>query len=224
MIRKLLCGSQYLLIKEKIIMDWTLFTKFVVAGVGIFTAWKVLFETSNGKRSSLRDEYNFAKTFLDDTEKNELHPFTLEKGYQAIAGSTMLRVSEIEFILSLKKPLQCLNDFSSSKQLFERLDTTGDFELIFKKEYSSRFSRGWRKLTYMALYWILSFTALSPLIFSKFFDIELQNMLIQTLFTLPFFGLYAWIALKANINIVRAERLFSNQVEHSPMIVLDDAV
>lgn len=201
-------------------MDWELFTKFVLAGVGIFTIWKVLFDTSSGKRSNLRNEYEFAKRFLDETDKKNLHPYTLSKGYQAVAGTTALKVSEIEYTLSLKDPLQCLRDFTLSKQLFERLETRGEFKLIFKSKYSKPFSRWWRKAMYFSLYWILSFFALSPVILSNFFEVKPYDTLLQTLFTLPFFGLYAWMAMKANSKIVRAECLFNTQALHSPKIIL----
>lgn len=201
-------------------MDWELFIKFILAGVGIFTIWKVLFDTSNGKRSSLRDEYEFAKRFLDETDKRNLHPYTLSKGYQAVAGTTTLKASEIEYILSLKDPLQCLRDFSLSKQLFERLETRGEFKLIFTNKYSKSFSRRWRKAMYYTLYWILSFFALSPVILSNFFEVKSYDTLLQTLFTLPLFGFYAWMAMKANSKIVRAECLSKNQILHSPKIIL----
>ncbi|WP_340677875.1 hypothetical protein [Paraglaciecola sp.] len=203
-------------------MDWTLVAKLVVAAAGIFTAWKVLFDSFLGSRSSLREEYKFAKDFLDDTAKKGLHPFTLSKGYHAIAGTTAVKRSEIEYILSLEDPYQCLRDFILSKQLFERLETKGDFKLIFKKKYSQKIARQFRKLLYLSLYWILSFAALSPLIISGFFGVKSEMMLTQVFFTLPFFGMYAWMALNAYSKFSRAEHIFSNQKQHSPRIVLDN--
>jgi hypothetical protein len=116
-------------------MDWGTIAKVALAIVGIITAGKVFFDILIGKKSNLREEYEFAKGFLDDTVKKSLHPFTLSKGYQAIAGTNAVKSSEIEYILSLKDPVQCLSDFILSKQLFERLETEGDFKLVFQKKY-----------------------------------------------------------------------------------------
>ena len=205
-------------------MDWILLLKFVGAGLGIFTAWKVLFDTASGKKNMLRDEYDFAKKFLDETpDKDNLHPFTLEKGYQAVAGTTTLDLSVIKYLLSLENPLQCLRDFSLSQQLFERLDTEGNLQLKFKKKYKSEFARCSRKYFYIFSYWMLSFAALSPILLGNYFNVAPYNTLIQSAFTLPFFGFYAWIALKAHTKIKRGEHLYMNQNEHSPRIIVGKA-
>jgi hypothetical protein len=202
-------------------MDWGTIAKVALAIVGIITAGKVFFDILIGKKSNLREEYEFAKGFLDDTVKKSLHPFTLSKGYQAIAGTNAVKSSEIEYILSLKDPVQCLSDFILSKQLFERLETEGDFKLVFQKKYEKPFSRGWRKAWYLILYFTLAFAALSPVLLSKFFNVEAAKSLLQLLFTLPFFGLYAWMALQAYAKLARGDFLFKNQKQHTSNIVVE---
>lgn len=204
-------------------MDWTTIAKVALAIVGIITAGKIFFDVFVGKKTNLREDYKFAKEFLDDTDKQKLHPFSLSKGYQSIAGTITVRASEIEYILSLKDPVQCLRDFILSKQLFERLETEGDFKLAFIKKYKSDFSRGWRKLWYLTLYFSLAFTALSPMLLSKFFEVEATDALLQLMFTLPFFGLYAWMSLQAYAKLTRGEFLYNNQKQHTSNIVVDSS-
>ncbi len=201
-------------------MDLGTVAKIVIAGVGIFTAGKVLFDVFVGKKTNLREEYFFAKEFLDDTKKYNLHPYTLGKGYQAIAGTVTVKAHEIEYILSLKNPIQCLRDFILSKQLFERLDTEGDFDLTFKKKYSSKYSRNWRKATFLVFYFLFAFAAVSPMLFSKQLELETVDSFLKMLLTLPFFGFYSWLSLRALAKLVRAEYIFNNQEQHTTSILM----
>jgi len=202
-------------------MDLGTIAKVVLGGVGIVTAGKVFFDIFIGKKTNLREEYKFAKEFLDDTSKEKLHPYTLSKGYQAIAGTVTVKATEIEYILSLKDPIQCLHDFILSKQLFERLEVKGDFKLVFKKKFKSNYSRRWRKIFYLVSYFTLAFLAFSPMILSKYFEASAVDSLLQMLFTLPFLGLYAWLSLKAYAKIARGEHVFNNQEKHTSGILLE---
>lgn len=202
-------------------MDWGLVARILLAIVGIFTAAKVLYDIGIGKKSNLREEYKFAKEFLDDTDKTKLHPFTLGKGYQAIAGTDAVNAKEIEYILSLENPIQCLKDFILSKQLFERLETEGDFNLVFKKKYQSSFSRWWRKKLYFSLYFALAFTAISPVILPKALGLEFVDIFLPLFFTVPCFGFYAWMALEVFGKLNRAEHLASSQKQYYQRIVFD---
>lgn len=205
-------------------MDWGIIAKVVLGAVGIITAGKVFFDIFVDKKTNLREEYKFAKEFLDDTRKGELHPYTLGKGYQAIAGTVTVKASEIEYILSLKDPVQCLRDFILSKQLFERLEVEGDFKLVFKERYKSSCSRRCRKFFYLLSYFILAFLGFSPMILSKFFEVSAADSLLRLLFTLPFFGLYAWLSLKAYAKIARGEHVFNNQKKHTSDILLASSI
>lgn len=199
-----------------------LISKLIVAMGGIISAIMVFFDASK-KKSTLREEYKFAREFLDDTSKEKLHPYTLGKGYQAIAGTTAVKALEIEYILALENPIQCLNDFVLSKQLFERLDTDGDFKLIFKDKYKSDFSRRWRKIMYLSLYFILALAALSPWILSSVFKLEILKFLALLVFTVPVLGFYAWMSLQAYSKLIRSEHIFNNQRQHTPRVVIGEA-
>lgn len=201
-------------------MDWDTVARFVLGFAAIVTAWKTFFDVSSGNKINLREEYNFAKGFLNDSGKETLHPYVLSKGYQAIAGTITVKSNEIEYILSLKDPVQCLHDFIFSKQMFERLEVERDFKLVFKKKYKTKFSRVWRKSFYSICYVIMSFLALSPMVLSSILGFSSSEVLIKIMFTLPFFGLYAWLSMKACVKIVRAEYLFNNQSQSASRVLL----
>ncbi|MBG0761777.1 hypothetical protein BOO22_20435 [Vibrio cidicii] len=198
-------------------MDLTLVAKLVPAVVGIIGGGKVIYELVSGVQSKLREEYKFAKDFLDDGNLKNLHPFAIAKGYQAIVGSTLVTQKEAEYILSLSNPVQRLNDFKKSLQLFEKMDTKGEFELVFKSKYKANWSRNWRKAFYLFWYFTLAFIALSPIVFPEWFG---EQGILAIIMTLPAFGFYAWGAMNAYSKIKAAERLVENKERHTSRIVV----
>ena len=129
--------------------------KIITTIVAIVGVGKTFYEMRTGNKSRLREEYKFAKDFLEELNNNpNLHPFALEKGYQAIAGSTTVSTKEIAYLLSLKNPGKCLNDYLLGKQYLSKLNTDSDFQLYFSKKYSTLWSRKWRKGLYFALYFV----------------------------------------------------------------------
>lgn len=79
--------------------------KIVPTIVGVVGIGRIIYELISGVKTKLREEYKFAKEFLDQEDISKLHPFTQEKGFQAIAGSTQVTQKEIEYILSLSNPV-----------------------------------------------------------------------------------------------------------------------
>ena len=171
------------------------------------------------RKSHLRDEYRFANEFLIDVKNKDTHPFTTEKGYHAIAGTTAVNTEEIAYILSLNNPSQCLNDFVFSKHLMENLKMDGDLKLEFKKKYRNKWSRRLRKALLLPLYFVLAFYALSPLVLSNLFELSLSEALLILVFTLLTGVPPAFTAMRAYVRIERGEALISNQDSHSKAIV-----
>ena len=67
----------------------------------VFTAYKLFQEVFLNKKPRLRDEYKFAKDFLNDIAAVEQrHPYLIEKGYAAISGKESLTAKEIIYLLS----------------------------------------------------------------------------------------------------------------------------
>ncbi|MGK7948003.1 MAG: hypothetical protein AB4368_04160 [Xenococcaceae cyanobacterium] len=183
---------------------------FAIVGVG-----KTFYEMRTGNRSRLREEYKFAKDFLAELDNNpNLHPFALEKGYQAIAGSTTVSTEEIAYLLSLKNPGKCLNDYLLGKKYLSKLDTDSDFQLYFSKKYSTTWSRKWRKYLYLTLALIFACSALSPFLRPQYFPFRLL------IITMPVYGVCTFWCLDELIRIDSAEQLVKNQQEHLSKIHL----
>lgn len=200
-------------------MDIAEIAKLILAVAGILTGAKILYDIAVANKSNLREEYRFAREFLDDPQRQHLHPFTIARGYQAIAGTSIVKPWEIEYILSLENPIQCLNDFVLSKQLFRKQEADSEFRLVFRNGYQSPFSRSSKKYCYFVLYFVLALAAVSPLLLSISFNVKVSNPLILLLFTFPTFGFCAWTSMQAAAKVVRAEHLFDNQKKHTKAIL-----
>ena len=186
----------------------------------VLGAGKIIYDITVGKRAYLREEYKFAKDFLSDANKDGIHPFVLEKGYQAIAGTSTLSPEDISYILSLKKPSQCLKDYVLSNQLMDELKTEGNLKLNFKRKYQKSCFRTWLKFFYSSGYFLLAFIALSPVVVSNYFVISGLHSLLLLAFTLPLAGTLAWSSLIAYARVKRGEELISNQEKHTTTIMV----
>ena len=195
-------------------MDLVLITKCVGALAAIFAIAKIIYELSVNGRNHLKDDYKFAKEFLDDTDRTKLHPYTLAKGYQAIAGTPAVKAGEVEYILSLENSYECLRDFVYCKRLFQRLETQGNFKLKFIEQYSLAATRNRHKQMYMILYYVLVVVACSPLIAHVILPQSLTTMFMLLAITLPTFGTLAFVCADNHIRFIRAEDLFVNQDYH----------
>lgn len=195
-------------------MEFEIIIKFVVAACTVIGAGKIFYEIKIERKSRLREDYRFAKDFLEDIKNNpNLHPFAVEKGYHAIAGSVYLKSEEVAYILSLKNPGKCLNDYVFSKKYLKLIDTDGNFCLKFYDKYSSPWFRRLRKAFYLFLYFVFAFIALSPFVISSILEIML-------FITLPVFGYFALSFLNSFIQIGLAEKLINNQNRHTQKILL----
>lgn len=202
-------------------MDIETVIKLFGAVAGIIGAGRVIYEITVGKKTRLREDYKFAKEFLSDLKENPaLHPFAVEKGYQAIAGSTLLKSEEIAYLLSLENPGKCLKDYVLSKEYLQHLNTSGDLQLSFAPKYSARWARKWRKVLYLTLYFGFASAALSPLLMTDTGVIRPTQLLTLLALTVSIFGYYAWVSLKSFARIYRGEKLVQNQSKHTRKIVL----
>jgi len=203
-------------------MDLDVIIKISTLLVGTIGIAKIFYEILIGKRNRMREEYKFAKDFLDELEASKnIHPFVREKGYQAIAGDNQLGSDEIEYLLSLQQPDLALRDYVLGRKYLQHLPNVGNREIAFKKEYQRVWYRRLLTALYFGLYAILVFLAFAPLLFSKFLfkdptKITLSAILMCFLVFVP----YAWFALKAVTRIVRAEKLVNRQQKHSQTILL----
>ncbi len=202
-------------------MDVATIAKVIAAIVAVIGAGRVIYDITTGRRSQLRAEYEFARKFLDEIKESDIHPYPLEKGYQAIAGTNAVKSDEIAYILSLKDPAQCLRDYVLSKELMESIETKGDLELKFKDKFIQPWSRKWRKGVYFFLYFIFAMIAFSPLLLHSMLNTTVSGVFLQLLVTIPIGGIYGWPALKAYLKINRGEILIANQNKHTQIVTLE---
>ena len=140
--------------------------------VAAFTVYKNSFDISIGKQSQRREEYKFAKDFLEEVKsKPDMHPFAREKGYKAIAPDKQpgvglrdkLGAKEIEYLLSLKKSELALQNYILGRHYLENIFDNETPKIAFKKQYEDCSSRGLRKNIFFALYWLFAFLAFAPI-------------------------------------------------------------
>jgi hypothetical protein len=202
--------------------------------VAAFNVFKGNFELSNGKQSQRREEYKFAKEFLEEIKSNpDMHPFAKEKGYKALAPDKQpgvglrdkLGSKEIEYLLSLRNPELALKNYILGRPYLENIFDNEVFhngtpKIAFRKKYKVYWLRGIHKNIHFALYWVLAFLAFAPafhyllipiwpelnpeLLFKKW---NWVTWVLMQLFFLIGFGYFAWLSLGVVTGINRAEEL-----------------
>ncbi|EOV6289363.1 hypothetical protein ACN93C_004587 [Vibrio parahaemolyticus] len=201
-------------------MDISLWVKIPALVSAFILLSKFLLELASGKHARLKDDYRFSKEFLSDIAEGKLHPYAVEKGYQAIAGTENISVKEVEYILTLENSTKCLRDYVLSKQYLKKLELHGALTLEFEEKYSSSFSRNWRKYLYASLYFLLAFIACPPLFIDGILGISKVQSFLLFGTTLAMFGFPAWLSLKAFARIKRGEELVKSQSKYTPSIIL----
>lgn len=197
------------------LVNYDLFYKAGMLVVGVIGTWKLVVEFLRGRHGHLREEYRFAQEFLSKVAENpNMHPFLLQKGYQAIAGDTRLSAAEIEYLISLQDAPRALKDFILGRPYLDYLATASGAKIALKSRFQGRWSRWWRKGAYLVSYVGCYSLGVSPIYLAKTGQV------------LPMFALTAsvcfpaaYFALKAGIRIARAEVLVKNQHKNGQPIV-----
>ncbi|MFL9936912.1 hypothetical protein P0D88_50065 [Paraburkholderia sp. RL18-103-BIB-C] len=206
-------------------MDIEIAYKIGALLIGVSGVGKLLYDFQISQRGRMRDEYKFAREFLEEASRNSaMHPFLREKGYQAIAGTTRLTADEIEYLLSLKGAPGALKDYILGRYYLGHFPQHGDLQIDFKPRYRKPWPRRLRKWTYTGAYGVLSFVAFVPFIFSRLLFKQPGEVLIASVIALPICLPYAWSCLRSAIRIDRAEKLVANQDKHTQKILLNQRV
>lgn len=147
-------------------MDIELSLKIFALVVSAFGAWKVLSELARARRSTLREEYRFAKEFFADLQSKEfLHPYVRDKGFEALSGDKSLTTREIEYLVSLPGPAQSLREYANGRRYLEHAATAGDKQIMLKNRYQKPWILRAILLGYLLLFLAAYSAAWSPLIF-----------------------------------------------------------
>jgi hypothetical protein len=187
--------------------------------IGSIGAWKVVYELSIGRRGRMREEYKFAKDFLDQVKNGEMHPFVREKGFQAIAGDARLRAKEVEYLLSLEEPARALKDYVIGRPYLEHVGSEM-IQIRLKGKYQRTLYRKFRMYSYGALYFALAFLAFFPLFVSTTMFKEPGQLLTTLIVFFIAAAPNAWSALDNSMRIYRAGELAKNQRKYTTKIVV----
>ncbi|WP_419239069.1 hypothetical protein ACN08P_22865 [Photobacterium leiognathi subsp. mandapamensis] len=201
------------------IYDWfklpALLSAFVVLS-------KFLYDLASGKRTKLREDYRFAKELLSDIEQGNLHPYAIQKGYQALVGTTNITTEEIEYILTLKDSPQCLSDYVLARKYLEKIESRGNTLLRFKPKYRSEKKRLALIIWYTFGYCIFAMLVGSPVILSIHFNFSGTVFLLLFAISTSTFALPAWLSLKEVTRLLRGQHLVANQKLHSWKLLIQD--
>lgn len=206
------------------LLDLDLILRSLMFCVALPTCAKGVYEIVIGARSRLRDEYKFAREFMLDLERQPtMHPFVLEKGYQALVGDSLLSTNEATYLLSLKDSPRALRDFVMGRKYLEHLPQKGNLQIDFKVVYRTRWPRLWRRTMYLTLAGLLWLLGFGPLVFSPelFKGVAVETWLPYTFGCIVIFLPNAFFSLKNWARIYRAEELVKNQQRHTQHIVTE---
>lgn len=146
--------------------DMEMSVKIIVGICSVIGLWKVFTDVSRGKKSDLREDYDFSYRFFKEYEGNkDMPPILIEKGLRAVSGTVMLSVEEILYLLTLKHP-------SRSMKIYERCQGYLVFDekqkkILFGKRYRSKIYRKSMKVFSFVVYFISASAVLFPLLFMK---------------------------------------------------------
>ena len=186
--------------------------KIITSLFAVISAGKIIYDISLSSKTRLRDEYRFSIEFFSDLkEKSNLHPLSVEKGYQAIAGTSEISSNEVSYLLSLKKPSNCLKNYVFARDYLEYVENEEANSIIFAKKYRNKFVRKILKIFHIILYFIFAFIAISPLLFSNIVGIDIFQSITISLITLPIFGYCAFNSMQCFAKLIRSEQLVNSQ-------------
>lgn len=190
----------------------------IIGSIGpivITTATKLVIDSLNGRASKMRDEYKFSKEFLEAVEKKDdiqpIHPFAVEKGYQALAGSTKVKADEVHYILGLKDASVRLREFVEGYEYVQLTDSSDGKKISFRPKYGARHKLKLRRLVYFGLYFSIFFAALSPFAFKEELHLTLPMVGLALLITVPTLVPFAIHFLIMQFNIASAQKLVDSQ-------------
>lgn len=140
-------------------MDIDLTLKLLASALGVIGALKLLYDWAALPRGRMREQYAFARDFLKELEDNPaMHPYLVESGFQAIAGTRSITAAEARYIISLE-PITTLADYVFARSCLHVIQFETGWAPEFRGKYAEPRPRFWRKLGYLVVYLV---AALAP--------------------------------------------------------------
>lgn len=181
----------------------------VLGGLGL---WISIKQFLMGRRGGLREEYKFAKNFLDDlANEPNMHIFARQKGFQAIAGDPRLPTALTEHILKLSNPVVALQDYVFARGYLKFHPDIEIRKIDFRSFSSKPKIRKYLGNLYFTAFLICYLIVVSPYFFWAFNLLSPVNAAKFFVVVLPFLLLAIWAA-RENMQLRRAEKLVEMQL------------
>lgn len=132
----------------------------IIGGIAsLFVSYKLVVDVILAKSSKHREDYEFAKKFIDALSNNELHQFVVERGFLALTGKSY-SVQEIKHLLSFDNPSKAIKLRASSENFIEL--HMGISEYVWKGKYTYRVVRMVSTYLYLVGYVIAAVLVMLP--------------------------------------------------------------
>lgn len=139
-------------------MDIELALKLLASAVGVVGTLKLIYDWAASPRGRMREHYNFARDFLQELESNpNMHPYLVESGFQAVAGTRSITADEARYIIGLE-PAITLSDYVFARPLLHVIDTGEGLMPAFRIAHAGDRRRFWRKMVYLTIYFVAAVT------------------------------------------------------------------
>jgi hypothetical protein len=176
-----------------------------------FATWKIFFEMLHNKKNIPREDYKFAKEFLDFIQVNNGHPYITQLGYLALSGDMRAGHEEIKYAISMTNPRAALRDYLLGKSYVEYFSTSSPQGFAFKESYRSKKKRSALKYFYRLSYFVTYMAGFSPLLIVSFRLASPGVSLPFFVFTAITFFPLGYLSLKESIKLEGAELLIRQQ-------------
>ncbi|PSV16169.1 hypothetical protein C0W44_20465 [Photobacterium leiognathi subsp. mandapamensis] len=93
------------------------------------------------KRTKTIDDFNVAKSFLNDLDTLE-NEYVIARGYQAIIGDNKVHPDIVKYLLTIPKSFVVIDEYRLSKKFFRDISDfdSESFTLEYKRRYKNKYS------------------------------------------------------------------------------------
>ncbi|WP_339511924.1 hypothetical protein [Pseudomonas sp. RL_15y_Pfl2_60] len=202
-------------------MTLDLFYKLSTIIIPLATAWVAFKNLSFTSSSKQKDEYRFAKDFIEDiTRTPNQHPLVIDRGFRAIAGSTKLSANEAAYIINQKdSPERALQNYIFSHEYLKFYENEQSSKIDYRPCYQNKYKRMGLKVLHWITYIVFSYFALSPLLLIPISKMDFEKITLPLIFTLTVGGSFAVYSLLSLVKLSLAKKLiakFSTNIDELP--------
>lgn len=189
-----------------------LLASILVVAVSIITGIIKLWKMMPYRQITEIDQLKAAKEVLDKSSKSfdeNLHPYTKELASKVIARSDNISSRELEYLLKLENPHQCIKDFVRSKNCFKPIDGKINHVLEFDSICRTKLFRICLKL--IGVFFMIFYAGIACIPFIFLDELIAANLsarpILVSAVLVPSSLFIAWESAKLTVKVIRAEIL-----------------